>query len=557
MAAVQAQQADAQDRPDEEASASAAAPSKEALGELFKDHAHAFYECLEAVNKQSVSARAEAAAPRGGAGESFVERKRSRIQRLQELATRCLVSEAKEEQRELQRQLAEDDVEIGRVVTQALGGEVWYDGQRPRRHREKLAGIEKQRLDARALGKELRKQLAELEAAEADPASDAAQRVRIQLDVNRRQQDMYKRQEADVREQLAEHAAQKALHVKEHRRLRDQERSPFSKFPVLDHGRYLVLSLLGKGGFSEVWRAIDLETSETVAMKLHQTNPTWSAEKRAQYVRHAKREFEIQQQARHPRVVGLVDCFDLPQCKDSFCTVLEHTKYGDLDSYLKKFKELPEGTARPLMAQILSGLAYLHSKKIIHYDLKPANVLFFSPSEVKLTDFGLSKSMAGRSAEAQGEDTNIELTSQGAGTYWYLPPECFETRFTPKVTAKVDIWAAGCVFYQMLFKRRPFGHDVSQRDLFHQGIIINAREVTFPTKPKISDGGRNVITHCLSYDPAHRPAAADLLADPYFYQASVGPGAKKMQQATAAAVRRCRPESEAEDPPSKRAKRVL
>eukprot|EP01064_Diplonema_japonicum_P004852 TRINITY_DN13193_c0_g1_i1.p1 TRINITY_DN13193_c0_g1~~TRINITY_DN13193_c0_g1_i1.p1 ORF type:complete len:291 (+),score=46.67 TRINITY_DN13193_c0_g1_i1:706-1578(+) len=272
-----------------------------------------------------------------------------------------------------------------------------------------------------------------------------------------------------------------------------------------------------------------------VAMKVHQSSTAWSSERRAQYFKHARREFEIQQQARHSRVVSLLDCFELNH--NTFCTILEYSPFGNLDSYLKKHRELPESTARPLMAQVLSGLAYLHSRRVIHYDLKPANILFFSPSEIKLTDFGLSKSMEAVAKSHAGDETCIELTSQGTGTYWYLPPECFETRFVPKVTAKVDIWAAGVVFYQMLFGKRPFGHDASQKQIASEGIILNARSVLFPSKPKASDAAKAIATTCLKYEPSDRPSAAELLKDPYFFQASVGPGARKMQMRAAAAVK--------------------
>lgn len=69
--------------------------------------------------------------------------------------------------------------------------------------------------------------------------------------------------------------------------------------------------------------------------------------------------------------------------------------------------------------------------------------------EVKVTDFGLSKIF-----ESDGDDS-MELTSQGAGTYWYLPPECFEIgKQPPKISSKVDVWSVGVIFYQMLFGKR-------------------------------------------------------------------------------------------------------
>ena len=96
---------------------------------------------------------------------------------------------------------------------------------------------------------------------------------------------------------------------------------------------------------------------------------------------------------------------------------------------------LAEREARVIIAQIFSGLDYLsHAQhRVIHYDLKPGNVLFDGAGRVKITDFGLSKVVE----EASGSD-GVELTSQGAGTYWYLPPECFENgRAPPKISSKV------------------------------------------------------------------------------------------------------------------------
>eukprot|EP00658_Telonema_sp_P-2_P072900 TRINITY_DN61983_c0_g1_i1.p1 TRINITY_DN61983_c0_g1~~TRINITY_DN61983_c0_g1_i1.p1 ORF type:complete len:129 (-),score=26.99 TRINITY_DN61983_c0_g1_i1:138-524(-) len=115
---------------------------------------------------------------------------------------------------------------------------------------------------------------------------------------------------------------------------------------------------------------------------------------------------------------------------------------------------MEEGDARIIMIQLISALRCLaeQEKPIIHFDLKPANILFHSKLQscldIKVTDFGLSKIIHDR----QGiNDPTIELTSQGTGTYWYLPPECFETASTPMVSGKVDIWAAGVIFFQLLY----------------------------------------------------------------------------------------------------------
>ncbi|KAG6752976.1 hypothetical protein POTOM_043020 [Populus tomentosa] len=70
---------------------------------------------------------------------------------------------------------------------------------------------------------------------------------------------------------------------------------------------------------------------------------------------------------------------------------------------------------------------------------------------------------------------------------WYLPPTCFELSKTPLISLKVDVWSAGVVFYQMLFGRRPFGHDQTQEQILCEDTIIKACRVEFPTKPTISN----------------------------------------------------------------------
>lgn len=103
---------------------------------------------------------------------------------------------------------------------------------------------------------------------------------------------------------------------------------------------------------------------------------------------------------------------------------------------------------------MVCALKYLNELKtpVIHYDLKPANILFTDLNNwhIKITDFGLSKIMPQNFTET--DQSGMELTSQGAGTYWYLPPECFVVgRTPPKITSKVDVWSIGVIFYQMLY----------------------------------------------------------------------------------------------------------
>ena len=72
----------------------------------------------------------------------------------------------------------------------------------------------------------------------------------------------------------------------------------------------------------------------------------------------------------------------------------------------------------------------------------------------------------------------------------YLPPECFDTSATPMISSKVDVWAAGVIFYQMLYGKKPFGDNISQQRILRENIISQANEVAFPAKPAVSDDAK-------------------------------------------------------------------
>ena len=313
--------------------------------------------------------------------------------------------------------------------------------------------------------------------------------------------------------------SEQAAHLKEFRRCQSEDHSRFIKdLPCLSQ-RYLLTSLLGRGGFSEVWKAYDLFELKDVAVKVHQLNNAWTDERKQSYIKHVTREYTIHKDMRHPRVVSQIGVFEIDE--NSFATVLEYCRGTDLDEKLKRCKTLPEKDARTILMQILSGLRYLNNpsnegggsssttrKSIIHYDLKPANILFDEMGDAKITDFGLSKIM-----DSSCEGTSMELTSVGAGTYWYLPPECFEEN--PRISIKVDVWSVGVILYQMLFGKRPFGEGHSQERILSEGIIRNATQVEFPDTPKVSEDVKAFVRLCLTRDPNLRPDISELCRDPY------------------------------------------
>ena len=114
------------------------------------------------------------------------------------------------------------------------------------------------------------------------------------------------------------------------KRIKNEDESVFIRdLKCLNNSKYQLQSLLGKGGFSEVWKAFDLYDLKEVAVKIHKLNPAWPDDKRTNYIKHVTREYQIHKDMVHPRIVQLFDVFEIDD--NSFATVLEYCKGIDLD----------------------------------------------------------------------------------------------------------------------------------------------------------------------------------------------------------------------------------
>eukprot|EP01125_Pyxidicula_operculata_P012921 TRINITY_DN4254_c0_g1_i2.p1 TRINITY_DN4254_c0_g1~~TRINITY_DN4254_c0_g1_i2.p1 ORF type:complete len:443 (+),score=84.12 TRINITY_DN4254_c0_g1_i2:988-2316(+) len=401
--------------------------------------------------------------------------------------SQLLKTKAEHERRESRRVWTENVRKYGKIdaeSTRYLKGaiqEVWKEGEMGKEIQIKQENIQTQREHVKALKQALKKKL----------DVDSLEREILNVYENN-----LKRDEKELEEEKAVWTVDKLLHIRETKRIRSEDLSRFNNYPILNE-KYILLNLLGKGGFSEVYLGFDLTTMKEVACKIHQCHKEWDDAKAQNYTKHAAREYNIHRKLIHPRVVRLFDVFEVDG--STFCTVMEYCKHGDLDTYLKKHGSLSIAEAKVIISQIVSGLSYLGQQKqpIIHYDLKPGNILFDDYGHIKITDFGLSKQM---------DEPEIDLTSQGAGTLWYLPPECFVTgKSPPKITPKVDVWSVGVILFQMLYGKKPFGNDMTQQLLLSRNIISPTITVEFPTTPKIPQDAKDFISMCLTPNPDERP----------------------------------------------------
>ncbi len=423
--------------------------------------------------------------------------------------------------KELRATLSADGNRLGRIVSTRAGMRVidtWEEGYASR---DWQARKEEWKSKHRALveKQEILKQRLDTTASDSKTAASQLPTLSA-LEIHEAQESIQMHMEALLREEkelLAEEQTlndEKGAHIRALKRVASEDSSRFKNRPKL-HDRYVLDRLLGKGGFSEVWKGYDLKELREVAVKIHQLDPRWPDSKKENYTKHVSREYEIHRNVRHSRIVSLYDVFEIDN--DSFATVLECCKGTDLDTLLKQKKRLPERQARAILLQILTGMQYLSHPSadgsrqgIIHYDLKPGNILFDEFGDAKITDFGLSKIV-----DAPDPAESMELTSQGAGTYWYLPPECFVTGEQVRISNKVDVWSIGVIFYQMLYGQRPFGEGKTQDKLLADHTMLNAQEVHLPEKPAISQAGKDFIQQCLTYDQAFRPTIAQLCENPY------------------------------------------
>ena len=291
-------------------------------------------------------------------------------------------------------------------------------------------------------------------------------------------------------------------------------------WPLLG-GRYQIVGLLGKGGYSEVYKAYDLENHMYVACKLHQLNQNWKEEVKDNYIKHTVRENQIHQEINHSKIVRHFDTIEIDN--NSFCTVLEYCSGPDLATYLQRNRCIQEKEARIIITQILEGLEYLNKlpNKIIHYDLKPENIIF-NNMEVKISDFGLAKIV-------ESNNDKVQLTSQGVGTYWYLPPECFDDRKNVDISSKVDIWSVGVILFEMFFRKKPFGQNYSQDKLLKDKVMQNAKVVDIPNKPNISEECKDFIKKCLAYHQEDRYDVFQALESPFIKQEKGKDSYKKLK----------------------------
>lgn len=254
-------------------------------------------------------------------------------------------------------------------------------------------------------------------------------------------------------------------------------------------GRYRIVSLVGRGGMGEVYRADDMQLEQTVALKFLPApvskNPFWLAR--------LFQEVRIARQVTHPNVCRV---FDVGEADGEHFISMEYVEGKDLATLLKQIKRIPQDKALEISRQLCAGLAAAHAKGIVHRDLKPANILLDEQGEVRITDFGLAV------MREHGDEVPIR-----AGTPAYMAPEQLAGS---DVSVRSDIYSLGLVFYELFTGKSAFDEASISDDL---RISTRARPVR-PSRviPGLDPAIDSAILSCLQPDPMNRPSSALMVA---------------------------------------------
>ncbi|KAL1954682.1 hypothetical protein VTO42DRAFT_834 [Malbranchea cinnamomea] len=269
-------------------------------------------------------------------------------------------------------------------------------------------------------------------------------------------------------------------------------------------------SLIGEGSFGSVYLALHAITGELMAVKQVElpsaTKGTEFDQRKKNMVNALKHEISLLQGLHHPNIVQYLGTSTDDQYLNIF---LEYVPGGSIATMLRQYNTFQEPLIRNFVRQILGGLSYLHSRDIIHRDIKGANILVDNKGSVKISDFGISKrveasTMLGANASSKG---HLHRPSLQGSVYWMAPEVVRQTAHTKKA----DIWSLGCLVIEMFIGAHPFPNCSQLQAIF----AIGSNQARPPAPENASKEATAFLDMTFEVDYEKRPSAEELLNHPF------------------------------------------
>lgn len=274
-----------------------------------------------------------------------------------------------------------------------------------------------------------------------------------------------------------------------------------------DPHRYLLQTLLGQGGMSKVYLALDTKFEDRVVAVKLMTN--YASSNKQHLIKRFMGEVRAISRLKHPNIIQIFDFGVTPNQPPFYGVpfyVMEHLEGKNLQSWLSQ-KQISSNSILKIILQVAAGLRAAHDQNIIHRDLKPDNIFLieggtFGPI-VKIIDFGIAKKI---SAEAENE---TQLTKVGSfiGTYRYASPE--QCRGMPNIDRRSDIYSLGIILYEAICGKNPYSLQVdcniSQADWIACHLKVPPEPIKEqPGCEQIGDELAKLIMKCLAKFPEDR-----------------------------------------------------
>ena len=250
-------------------------------------------------------------------------------------------------------------------------------------------------------------------------------------------------------------------------------------------GSFRIEAKIGSGAMGAVYKAVQEPKNRPAAIKVI----TGEQSAKSKATERFKRESDILQQFRHPNIVRFLA---VGRSQGTLYFAMEYVAGGTLEDLLEKRGALPWQEAVDLGIQLCDALHYAHEHGVVHRDLKPSNLMITEQGQLKLTDFGIAKDL---------DATALTATGRTLGTAAYMAPE--QIRGAPEVSHKTDLYALGCVLYQMLTGEPPFVGK-SAMVLMHNHLTAAAPRPSAKS-PQVPRALDDLVVHLMAKEPPQRP----------------------------------------------------